>query len=433
MVVNWTERSRYELADPVDPGRPYGGVQKAPATQGERDHGPGRLESLLSDPTANLVLAASGRQPVPALVVAGAADARPTPVAEWVAGSRARSTARTPDPNGTVVWFPLPAGTVQTTWTNATLEVRGNLTLHIYGAVVRVQNQTGNETYASGSTTAPLSPGPGPVANERSFRLLTIRATNARAVLEVEIGPVIGASNEATLEVAGRATLAAAHGNLNVGSSPEPLLGDDLTIQGKFRVETRNQTDTEPRLRGALFPEPGQATLAWGAKELEFAPIHSGPAPTWWWVAGAAGGLLLAGLVWWRRVGPVTVEAVELAFLAGRTRRAGRLAHRLAARAPQDADALFLYATAMLQARRFEDLVDIIEPLARRVAKRHRRGVAYLLAVAAYASDNRATWRRWAREAADDPVLRQRLREDGIWDPRPRRPLRSGVPLSGYA
>ena len=430
LVVNWTERSRVEIADPANWSQPYGGVPKGPPTHGESSHANASADATFSTPMSNLIIVGRGGETPTIEFQVKEAKVKPNPVDQWIGGSRVRGSSTSPDPNGTAIYYPLAAALTQVQAGNGTFEVRGNLTLYVWETTLNVTSQDQRTTYTTGSWTQPAGPLPtadGPV-RERHYRLLTLHATGAIIKLQLDSGKALINAAQLHLESTGNARFEAAEGLLRVGDVDRSLLRDELSVTGTFGVSARNQSTSEPRLRGTLTLGPGPATFAVAGQEVASvtAPVEQGRF-RWWMIAGAAS-LLILGVGAARRFQPVRIEQVELALLGGQDRRAGRLAQRLARKRPQDPDALFLYGTTLLQRRDFPQLLSNLEPLALRIAKPERRGLAFLLAVAAHATGDTRTARKWATEASVDPMLADRMRADGIDFAK-----RSGTQQSGYA
>ncbi len=413
LIVNWTDMERYDVAHPANWSRPYVGVQKGPTTHGEAQHGRATAKASFEAPSANFLIhgLASNEGPLMGFATSNAA-LKPNPGTQWVAGAHSREFSSTPDPNGTIIYFQLPAGATQTTLTNGTVHVQGNLTIYAWETVVDVTDQQGDTSYASGTRSQSPGPAPGTTlpAHERETRLLTINARNASATITIESGQILLSSAAVPLHVVGNALFSSALGRIG----DHAVLQEDLLVDGRFQLEANNKTGSETRrLEGTLAFRPGEAHLRAGDQELGAAQTVARSQPPWWLMAIAAGTLVLSA-AGYQRYKPTRIEDVELAFLSGRSKRANRLAQRLVRKTPRDPDAVFLYGTALLQQSDHERLIRKLEPLAKALKKGERRGVAYLLAVAAHVVNDEARTRKWGAEAAKDPELAKHLAEHGL-------------------
>lgn len=414
LVVNWTEIARYDVMDPTNMSRPYGGIQQGPPSQGERDHRNATASASIIDPAANLLFAGPSQKPLTMSLDCQSLRVDSNPSDHWMVGAHSRGADPTPIPNGSTVRVPLPPEFVRARVHDAQIVLTGDTLIYVWQANVEVVDSTGTTTYASGTVHETQNPTPGPLpVGERQTRLLTIRASNATLAIRVVEGEAVVVGEAFGFASQGLASFASVSGV--VGG--RPLFDDKITVEGKFAFKVNKSSSAGDRLTGALAYDPALARVFASGLEIT-SPVPTPPFPwtTTWWILGAVS-FVTAGGVGARRLRPVRVDEVELALLAGRQRRAYSLARRLAQRRPGDPEAVFLYATTLMQRAEFARLLDKIEPLATGIKQADRGGIAFLLALAAHALGDKPRSARWATEAARDPQLAKKLAESGIAGP----------------
>jgi hypothetical protein len=416
LVVNWTDRTRYEVADHLNWSQPYGGTQKTPQTQGEKRYPRATGDAAFTTTSSNILVTGTGSKAPLVNFTAGTVHLEANPVDQWVGGSRTRGTNPTPDVNGTAIYFPLPAAATQTRVAQATTTIEGNATIILWDTTVNVVSNGEQTPYESGSWTRPLSPSPtaDAPARERHYRLITVHATNARITIVIEAGHALLASQTVSLTAAGYADINAATGPLLVGQVSRELVDENVQVGGAFALNAYNASTEKSLLRGSVVFNQGPTVVTADGDQVATVASPGSRSPASWWMVVVTGGLLVLGAVGFRRFQPVRIEQVELAILGGQHRRARRLVNRLVRRSPGDPDVVFLYGTALLQDARHERLIEKVEPLAHALKVEDRRGVAFLLAVASHAVKDEARSRKWGAEASKDPLLATQLAKSGI-------------------
>lgn len=425
LLVNWTEIGWYHVTDPRDPQDSDISVQKGPGTQGEKDHGPGTATSHLQLASANLLLVGSGENLPKVNFGALAATVQANPHGHWIGGSMSRTTAGQTDPQGTVVQIHLPAGASQTELRESSITVTGNLTIYLWDTWLNVTDQDGHSSYHAGQEFASTAT-PGAPARESLSRLLTLRLTNAEISITLDAGRALVVSQLSSIKAIGEARLNSALGTVN----GHAVLDEPIDIQGEFRLESTNQSTNDQRMRGLLSYRADTTSVTAGTANIAAPTSPNRPISPWWLAIAAVPMLLIGTVAGIRRYGPVTLDDVEYAILAGHDRRAHSSARRLAKKTPRDPDAVFLYATTLLQRKNFGPLVEKIEPLAAQIPKPERRGIAFVLAVASHALGDKQRSAKWGAEAAREPLLAQKLEESGLG---PFKPTPSRFTQSGYA
>lgn len=423
VVLNWTNSTRIEVADPGNPSDAYASLEKGPPDYAEDAFPDATATSGSRSPDSNLLVRPLDGAPVIVEVVLDASLRLPATLTTMHAGSNAAATASYPAENTTMVRYDPPPDHMEARPAGAAYTIRGNLSIAVWDAALALASQGQRTTYEGGTSVRGVYPSPlGPgMLRERDYRLMTLHATNA--VLEVE-GPAAGAVlalPRVVLDGPANATFSQTAGVLQVGVAAPTVLPDELVVDADLHVEAWRPFSASDRLAAVMTChalaglEDGEGTsLLADAAPGEEARFR-GMAPLAW-IAGSSGLALAGGLAVHRRNRPVRIEDVEWALLTRDARRSQHLARRLVRQRPSDPDAIFLYGSALLGRGLTARVLRDLEPLARNVAAAHRAGIAYILAVAARAQGNPSLARRWAAEAAAEPVLRTQLLRQNMGD-----------------
>lgn len=439
LVVNWTNVTRDVLVHPAKPGSQLVSVDRGAPRWGERPFMSARVVSSLDEDAARLLVVGSGGESASSWHQAAAASIRAQPAARWQIGPSPHRDASGSGPDAVQYSLDVPPGLVQSVLDDGTLTVAGSLSLVLWQANVTVTPDAGpDEEFTSGTSgeDAYADPiGGNALARTRVDQLLVIRAENATLRLRVNSSGSLVAAE--TIAATGRmnATFRDANGAVTAGAAPFPLSGEDLTIDGILRLQARGQAGSDTQLKGAVSMWEGSVRS--GSREIRVAPGDAAgvgrPA-----AMGAAIVLFMlaaATVPAWAvvRTRTPTIDAVEWALLGGRPVRAQRLATRLAAAQPRNADAVFLLGATLLSNARYTEAIRRVEPLAEALAPAQRSGIALVLAVAAEAVGDRHRELRWAKEAAREPLLAGHV-QAGVGDPEaPPQQGRNPAPIPGYA
>ncbi len=424
LIVNWTENGRYEVMDPRNQSRPEYSMEKGPPAQGEKNHGTATAEADLNLMGSNLLALGFGDDLPTIGFESRTVTVQANPKGEWIGGAKDRGTAGQSDASRGIIRFTLPNGASQTELEDGRIRVTGNLTLHLWDTWLNVTDGQTTTTYRAGweerSSTGPA----GSVVQERQSRLLTLRMVKAEVVLTLDSGRALLVSPRSAITASGQAHLTSTLGSIN----NHMILDEPIDVRGDFRLESTNGTSGDNRMRGLLSYRAEVTSIQAGTAQI-IAPASPSKGMSAWWLVAASVPVLLVGTVAGiRRYGPVTLDDVEYAILSGHDRRAHRSARRLAKKTPRDPDAVFLYATTLLQRKDFKPLLENIEPLAANIPKPERRGIAFVLAVASHALGDKQRSAKWGAEAAREPLLAQKLEESGVgsFKPGPSRFTQSG-------
>lgn len=416
IALNWSQTTRYEVVHPTNPGtRSY--VAKEPPRQWDEatpaHEAVGQSRSSLSN---ILVVGASNTAPI--------ADIRTTEFivqsgeGTWYAGSEAGTEVSTQPPVNTQVRYEHPEDYLQIASNKSTIQLSGDFAMAVWDARVKLNETNEWRTVETGRTERGVAQN----VRESDHRLLWIHAKNATLFLDVHLGPVLLASPTFGFRGAGVASFQGSSGLLTQDAETYALDREPVRVTGMLDAELVKET---ARPRANLEISKGEVEFEGASLDVARTPEVASESPLRW----AWGALLLLPAAWLcvRRFRPVTIDDVEWAILSGKSRRGLSLAKRLVAKNPQDPDAVFLYGTTLLARGRFASVLETIEPLGLKIEPRLRRGIAFVLAVAAHGSNDPLRTRRWAKEAAQDPQLRNRLEEDGVLAASP------SVLQSGYA
>jgi hypothetical protein len=414
LVVNVTSSTRTEAVWP-NSNQEAGFVYDSAPKYQEYRWGRVNVTGRSLRPSSNLLVHGLGSDPS-ILAHAALVELRPLVGAAWAAGASANAIAVTGQTTRSTYLLDLPRGWAQADLAAPHLDVQGDLRLALWENVVQVGPR--GETFASGVRTQDSYPSPagtGALVRQRNETLLVLTATDAVLTLHVASGSLRLGSD--ALGVAGEldATFRSAEGSIERGADRVAVRGEPVTVSGSMQLRTWNAT-TVGGLRGQFGV--ADATIGLPTRDLPapFASIASPPPPAVSWLGWSVLALSILGLfIAWRARRSVTVDDVEWELLAGHVRRGHRMARRLVRAHPDDPDVVFLYASTLLARDRPEELVERVEPLAQDLPRPSRRGIAYVLAVAAKSLGDRARSRRWAEEASQEPLLLARMKADGLW------------------
>lgn len=417
LVLNWTNSTRIEVADPANPSDEYASMEKGPPEYGEEVFSDAALASRSRSSDSNVLLRASNGETPKAHVRMEGILRLPPSVSSMQAGSNAASTASYPADNTTTIRYNPPVGHVEVRVWGGLLVVQGDFSFAVWDASLEVESHGRRVTREAGTTARNVYPSPtGPsMVRERDYRLITVHAT--QAILELDASAMDAVLEFPRMVVGGHAnaTFSDAKGMLQLGTATSVMTPDRLAVTANLSMETWRSHDAEARLSAHLSAQ-GLEVLedGTGASLLAAPPGPNGGTGlvsqlSWLWFIGIALVALMGGFGVYRRLGPVKIEDVEWALLNGRARSGHRLARRLFRRRPSDPDVLFLYGSTLLARGLTANILCEIEPLARKIPSTHRRGIAYVLAVAAKAQGNHLLARRWAGEAGKEPLLRAQL------------------------
>ena len=411
IVLNWTVVARYETTRPDDPS-PFVFVDKETPRQWNEETNAKRATSQSRSDESNLFLVGASDPGSPSQVEELRFDASPP---SWYAGSEQTPTVSGTSGPTTRIVVDVPPEFVQAEANNGTFRFAGNISLTIWDAAVHMSSESDAFVEESGRTHKPVAA----TVGETEYRLLRIDAVNATLFLQVHTGVAHVAAAALDVVGVGHAVFQGTKGVVDDEGGPRILDREPLTVTGRF----------------STFFQEGEARVQLTDGRMQYAaatqvePIVPNATPSWWspWLWLTLLAIVPLVFLGVRRSRPVTVDDVEWAILSGKSRRGLRLAKRLVGKNPGDPDAVFLYGTTLLARGRFATILKTIEPLSLRIETSSRRGIAFVLAVAAHGSKDPLRARRWAIEAAQDPQLRKRLEHDGVLTTSP------SVLQSGYA
>lgn len=412
-------------------GDPLITVTREKATQEESSFSKAVVVGSSTGVSAHVLVAAETHASM-ILNVTAASMAPPTDAA-WMAGSQAGAVAAQPGPTQTLRRYDVPAGALEIRPRAGTVALCGHLSLTIWQTRVGVETRSESRTFESGvETTGPILPG---LVAERRYVLLVITVEDGCWTAPIEaatpaqlVGPSFRMGGH------GIATFHDADGLLHNRSQQTVVLRETVTANGGLDALVWNQTSS-----GSLRAQISVSYGSIGTASHTFAPTlaagkRSDPLWPWWLLLAILP--TLAAAIWYAGRPPVRIDDVEWALLNGRPGKGERLARRLLQSRPRDPDLVFLFATALVTRAQHERALDLVEPMAKRLPKSQRRGVAFVLAAAARAIGNEGKTRRWAREASAEPALLAQMVKNGLWKSRWRRdsPARGFPALqTGYA
>ncbi len=402
--LNWSWTSRYEFSRPGESSA-FTYAAKEPPKQWDEATSATSAVSQGRTAASNLVAVGfSGTMP------RATVDASDLFVDEqenaWRGGSETGAEVSIESPINTRVHYELPPSHLQVQVRDAHLQLSGDLSIAVWEADVSLKEGETWRTVASGRTFRDATPN----IQEADYRLLWIHAKNASLVVDLHEGNARLAAPEYDFEGSGVASFQGSKGVLTNATGTYAIDRQPVRVTGVFDALLRASSSSSPQAQVAVTD--GRMDFAGALVASAQAP--SAPGRTLWPWAWAA--LVLVPMVWMgvRRIRPVTIDEVEWAILAGKSRRSLRLAKRLVGRTPKDPDAVFLYGTTMLARGQLASVVETIEPLSLQIQPKDRRGIAFVLAVAAHGSNDARRARRWAKEAAQDPLLRDQLEKNGV-------------------
>jgi hypothetical protein len=311
----------------------------------------------------------------------------------------------------------------------------GNFSMNLWDTIVSVRNNTEHHTYFSGNWTqgiGPFTPNQPHAIRDRYEQWVRIDVQGA--ILELtSIGRGVSFA-AAGFSVDGNvsAVFSNAHGSVEHAGRHASLAKTRWAMAGPMRLDLWHPVANGSFLQGHLVAPPqtlGMPTPTPGANER--VDTLSSPRERFAWPVLASMipfTLLLGvmGLLHYRLARPSTAGDVEMALSRREPLRAQRLARRLVASRPRDPNAIFLFGAALMLGGDHQKVIREIEPLAFGLADRERAGVAFVLALAANTLGQGTKTRRWANEAARDPVLRGQLVAERLWN------SASETPQPGY-
>lgn len=420
LVVNWTNVTWLEVGRPTDPSSTYFYHQPNDPVQGAQRYANATVTSETGKPDANLLIGGT-KNSAPVITVKASAVEGPAANLSWYAGPE--STPTVSARNGPVLSaaFELPAGMFQISVTDASATITGNITMYVWQAALQVRFGNSSHSFESGTQEQPMASGspPNPYARERVYRLLRIDAENAQLALQVDAGPLSLASTSFPIVGTGTAGFQGTRGVLSQGAAPYTMSQEPLKARGTFNVELSQSPDAGAHAKLELVE--GEFEVA---RPQELTTAIPAPASPWWrtplWFLGAGILTLVAVPVVIVRRNALVIDDVEWALLSGKIGKSARWAKILIHRNPRDADVLFLYSTALLRLNDPQRMINKVEDLANKIPREKRTGIAYTLAVAAHAAGDGKRLRRWATEAAREPLLRAHLHKQGVWKEQPR-------------
>lgn len=433
ITVRRTNTTTAELGySPANVSQPLVGVAKGPPEVGIDVFADARASSSANVPQSHVLLYAASDGSLQGLHNSGRLTLQPNGITHWRAGSRATAGVDTaevdaPRTNDTTRTYRIPAALVLATITESSIQIQGSFTLVVWEALVRLETSSGSRDYSAGTTVRSMHPNPTGLPSavrERDYTLIELEATNATFELEAPASPVYLVLTEMRSTATGEALFGSAEGKLYNDRHSLAVRNSPLSIDGVMKMQTRRVGDDSRlastiELTGAVISAPGgvwsEATAGGGSSLMaKLATSMEARAQVAIWSLGLVllGSAALGARVWYQRA--PTVERVEWAVLSGQHRRANRLSRRLARKRPDDPDALFLYGSTLLQAKKYGSLFRFVEPKARRLPANHRHGIAFLLAVAAKSCGDLPRALQWAQEAAREPEFRGALVEAGL-------------------
>ena len=416
LVVNWTNLTRYEVGRVMDPNSTYLAAGNDPAIQGERRFGPSIATSHTDQAASNLLVTGPDMGPVRFSSQTSAVDIGSSGNRYWYAGAESSPTLTDTRDSPVRVVFEVPLDAVQGEMKDARISLEGNLSILVWQATVQVRAAAASHTFESGTGDQPLIPtNPTPLVRERVYRLLRLDALNATFTLQVDDGGALVGANDLVVRATGLAGFQGTNGVLTRESHSFALAHEPFQAHGTFDIFLSKTAPPASVLHATVRLEDGRFDIA-GPRDLVPATTAT---PTKPWrthpLVWAAGFLVVAvPVVMMARHRSVAIDDVEWAILQGHSRRSARLARRLIRKTPTDPDAVFLYGATHLLHHPGPRTFARVEGLAAALPHAARTGIAYTLTLASQAVGESARVRRWAREAARDPLLRQRLEADGV-------------------
>ncbi len=320
----------------------------------------------------------------------------------------------------------LPNGTIELSSKNGPIVLVGDFSVYLWDSSINVTDQAGTTSYRSGNWTEPIGPSSSPPAvRHRHDQVVRLDVHRGQFHLQTGQHATHWRANEIVINGFFEAQIDKATGKVAIDGTETMLDSDSITIAGDGTMRAHNASGSPPRLRAtvamsdATLTAPVSAPVSTEAQiptQAAAAAPQASPQKPWLWLWSFLLLIPILGIVA-LRVEPWRPDLtdVEWAILTNRPRRARRWAGRVVRREPENPDALFLYASTLLEARRFEQVLDAVEPLAKKIPMPQRRGIAYTLAVAALRLKDKKRVQLWAREAARDPELRQRMIDDHAW------------------
>lgn len=406
--LNVSRQKFVEIGQPTDPSQTHGRVATGP---------PSFVEHRLSDVYVNSssTNVSSGLESV--------LPSETTPQLITVNGRLAFTQNRTPEESSlprksqhvspNALWVEQEEGSVT---------LGGNFSFRVWHAKIHVTNESGTQTYVSGNWTEGI--GPRPPGQPHPVRwyyeqTVTINVTNAVMQLHSANRRVEYTADRLSFEGNVTAEFEDVEGSLSGEGDPERLQEAVWRLEGSVGMEIWKPLPDESLLRAHITSAPSVLGLE-PAPEPEGTSRSTTVDPT----DGENGRLALvtlpafavfgaAGLVAYRRFHPPGVEQVEWAILSQRPSKAARMARRLVRLKPTS-NAVFLYGVSLLAMNQPGRLLLEVGPLAEALEPSARSGVAYTLALAAARLGDDGQRDRWNQVAASDPVLRQRMREEGL-------------------
>ena len=433
LVVNWTAITVLERGKPDNLSEPGGYYEIKPVQYGEQRFDAIRATSRSSGPRSNIIAGGNvslvGR-PANGEIVRLQAQGDDG----WIGGMDGKAAFAPLFRNLSISkrYFSVSAD-------RSTIEMTGSFSLYVWAADVRVGAGGRLADFKSGSWVSWAPTGSQWAIWERTHQLLRLDVGNGRLELSTDARPAQWAAS--TFEAIGNmsATFADMQGSPPASLVRQAASHGGAILDGNLRlVATKHRQDVsrilgnvedERQLSDALHPSESKlapvVSDSAAARATQHQPILQASA----WLAIT--GVVLAGSVWLVVRRKPSFEAVEWAVLAGHPRRAAFLAKRLVSSSPTNADAVFLYGSALLMRGQMERLLAVIEPLAVRIPRSQRSGIAFLLATAASAIQRHGATNRWAKEACADAELRQHVLRAGLLDA--GKAVSQESSLAGYA
>lgn len=310
------------------------------------------------------------------------------------------------------------------------LRLVGNFSLHVWDTSVTVRNATESQTFTSGNWTEPVGPSQ-PYVRKRYDQIIRLDLKDASFELVSQGREILFATPYVSLDGNLTASFAGVKGTIRQGATQSPLESTTLKLSGPLSLRTWNPKGNGTILQNELTTSAASLGLAPEAPvQAPEASLARPNAAAAWPIAiimiPASIASLGVFLVVARRSRPPTIDDVEWALFEKKAGKAAKLGRRLVKRTPRDATAVFLLGTALLAQDQPQQLLDAIEPMARHLQRKHRAGVAYVLARAAHSLADLERADVWAREAARQPALRSQLARDGILASNVQTPVQSG-------
>lgn len=428
LVVNTTSSAWLQAGqDPDDPSQATASVSTGPPRYREDSHRNASAATRLAAKDSHLLAVfdrglLSGKFPEGLMV-------SPSTGEPWRAGAGANSSGGSA--GGTTRQITVQQGLPQGNAPRGAAHFSGNFSVVFWFANVSVEAADGSNTahFSGPATRSAIEGAPNqtrPLARQRVDQLVVIRAVNATMLLSGS-RPFSFAAPMVQLEGTGDAAFQAAYGTVVASLGREWVVGHAVNVAGDFRLAVEEDGTQGDMLAGSLEVQEGALWASSGMPAhgrvtvTRTGGIPNGSGSDWKpavpsALMAAAVVLVIGGLAIGvrSRLETVRIDDVELALLLGRPRRARLGAALLLRRDPRDADALFLLGAAFFQQRSLGRAVRALEARVSLIDPSRRRGIAFLLCLAHARLGHHAEALKWAREAREDPLLRERLHSEGL-------------------